>query len=186
VRGEIGGRNRIWLRDGTLLSEQIYLCGRSVSVETYRKAAARDKTLPRLRGRTANLPCNNRATPKRIHSVFTNALLEKATRVEARDWLHKNGGVSTVRSLGRFKRERDAAKFVQKLYQAGATEVIVPDTYSTKNGDQFADDLLVRLPKDARRRKAVRVVCARLQKRKLDAFEPVEDIGESHLYLSMT
>jgi len=100
--------------------------------------------------------------------------------------LHKNGGVPAARALGRFKRERDATQFVQELYQAGATEVIVNDIYFNKNGDEFPDGLLVVLPKDAKRRKAVRRVCARLQKRKLGAFEPDEDIGESHICLSMT
>ncbi len=186
VHGEFSGRSRIWLRDGTLLSERIFLRGRSVSVEAYREAAAKDKTLPKLRGRTAESQRNDRVTQKRIHRVFTKWLFEKSHRSDARDWLHRNGDAHTVHSLGRFKHERDATEFVQQLYQAGAAKVIVPNIYTNQDGAQFADGLLVQLPKDAKRRKAIRNICAQLQKRKLGAFEPGKDIGESHLYLSMT
>jgi hypothetical protein len=76
-----------------------------------------------------------------------------------------------------------AIKFVEALYEAGATEVIAPDIYAGKAGDQFADSLLVKLPKVAAKRKAIRKVCAQLSKHKLGAFQPDKDIGESHLYL---
>ena len=184
VRGEFSGRSRMWLREGTLLSERIYLHGRIVSAEAYREAAKKDKSLPKLREQPAGSR-KNLASDYRIHRVFTKWLLGKSSG-DATEWLHRNGEARAARSLGRFKREDDAAKFVQALYQAGAAKVIVPDIYGNKNGDQFADGLLVRLPKDATRRKAVRAVCAQLQKRKLGAFEPAKDIGESHLYLSMT
>ena len=95
----------------------------------------------------------------------------------------ENGG-NAARSLGRFKRVSDALKFVESLYNAGATEVIVPDIYTSKTGDQFADCLLVKLPGIAAKRKAIRKVCAQLSKRKLGAFQPDKDIGESHLFLS--
>lgn len=112
------------------------------------------------------------------------SLLEKANRSEAREWLQKEG--KTVRSLGRFKRETDALKFVDQLYEAGAAEVIVPDIYSNKAGDQFADCLLIRLPKDPAKRGTIRGVCAQLGKQELGAVEPTEDIGESHMYLSLS
>ena len=85
----------------------------------------------------------------------------------------------------RFKRQTDAAAFVRELYQAGAAQVIVPDIYQGKAGDEFADGLLVRLTKKQEMRKSVRAVCAKLRRRRLGAVEPSEDIGESHLYLSM-
>jgi cellulose biosynthesis protein BcsQ len=70
-------------------------------------------------------------------------------------------------------------------YQAGAVEVTAPDLYRNKARDQFADCLLVQLPKNAARRKAVRQVCGQLRTRKLGAVQPDKDIGESHLYLSL-
>ena len=51
--------------------------------------------------------------------------------------------------------------------------------------DQFADCLLVQLPKNTAKRKAVRQVCGQLRTRRLGAVQPEKDIGESHLYLSL-
>ena len=66
-----------------------------------------------------------------------------------------------------------------------APEVIAADIYDGKNGDQFADCLIVRLPTIDAQRKTVRKVCAQFSKRKLGAFLPDKDIGEKHLYLSL-
>jgi len=190
VRGEFCGRNRIWLRDGTLISERFYLRGRVVSPEKYREAAARESTLPKFRGKPAKLPPDTAVTRRRVHRVATSWLLRKPNRFEALAWLRKDVGRKTNRWLGRFRNARDgakseAAKFVEDLYRAGAAEVIVPDVYSSRAGDEFADALLVRLPKVAQKRKAVRTVCAQLKRQRLGAVQPDGEIGESHLYLSM-
>jgi hypothetical protein len=185
IAGEFSGRSRIWLRDGTLLSERFYLVGHVVSAEKYREVAAKFKALPKFRGKPANLTGKHRVKPLHIHRVFVDSLLEKRNQREARKWLAKKTGDKTARSLGRFKRENDAAKFVEALYQAGAVEVIVPDIYRNKARDQFSDCLLVQLPKSAAKRKAIRNVCLQLRTRKLGAVQPDEDIGESHLYLSL-
>ena len=183
VRGEFCGRNRIWLRDGALLSERFHLHGRVVSAAKYREAAARDKTLPRFRGKPAKVPPKNGATQKHIYRVFVASLLERPKHSEAKAWLHRNGGQKFAHSLGRFKRGRAAAKFIEELYRAGAVKVIVTDIYDNKAGDQFADCLLVRLPKNAAKRKAVRRVCTQLRRRDLGAIKPDDDIGEAYLYL---
>jgi hypothetical protein len=185
VGGDFCGRNRIWLRDGTLLTERFYLHGLAVSAETYRAATANGKMLPRFRGKPARLTGKNSVKPLHIHRVFVDSLLEKHNQREARKWLAKKTGDQTARSLGRFKRENDAAKFVEALYQAGAVEVIAPDIYRNKAHDQFADGLLVQLPKNAAKRKAVRQVCGQLRTRRLGAVQPGGDIGECHLYLSL-
>lgn len=185
VRGEFSGRNRMWLRDGTLLSERFYLHGQVVSADAYHEATAKDKSLPQFRGKPAKLPPKNRTTEKHILKVFVRSLLEKPNCSDSRKWLAKKTGDKAARSLGRFKRENDAAKFVEALYQAGAVEVIVPDIYRNKARDQFSDCLLVQLPKSAAKRQAIRKVCAQLRTRKLGAVQPDEDIGESHLYLSL-
>jgi len=183
VRGEFCGRNRIWLRDGTLLSERFYDHGRVVSTSTHRAAAKNGKTFPRHRNDSAKLPVETLATRKHIYRVFLSSLLEKPNRCEARTWLAKKAGDTTARSLGGFKRQRDAVKLVERLYNAGATKVIAPDIYENKTADQFADCLLVRLPKDAAKRKTIRKVCAQLRRRNLGAVQPDEDIGEAYLYL---
>jgi len=164
-----------------LLSERYYLAGRLVSADQYRVAAAKLKMLPKFRGK----PAKPRVKPLHIHRVFVDSLMEKRNQREARKWLAKKPGDPTARSLGRFKRERDAAKFVEELYNAGAVEVVVPDIYRNKGRDQFSDCLLVQLPKSAAKRKAIRQVCAQLRTRKLGAVQPDKDIGERHLYLSL-
>lgn len=182
VRGEFCGRSRSWLSDGTLLSDDIYLRGKLVRADEYRAAAAKDKSLPRL-GRMVKAV--KPVSEKHIHRVFVAGLLAKHNRFEARAWLEARSADNSARSLGRFKRESDAAEFVAALYDAGATEVIAPDVYRGKKGDEFADALLVRLPKSPAKRKAIRTVCTQLQKRKLGAVQPDVDIGETHLFLSL-
>ena len=181
ICGEFSGRNRIWLRDGTLLSERFYIVGHVVSAEKYHEVAAKFKALPKFRGK----PAKPLVKPLHIHRVFVDSLLEKRNQRESRKWLAKKTGDQTTRSLGRFKSESLAANFVEALYQAGAVEVIAPDIYRNQARDQFSDCLLVQLPKSAAKRKAIRQVCAQLRTRKLGAVQPDEDIGESHLYLSL-
>ena len=152
VNGGFFGRSRLWLQDGTLLSDQIYLQGRVVTPVEYRKESSRDTRLPKLKGGIGKTLPKNRTTQKLIHRVFVSSLLAKRNRSEARTWL--NAGDKTARSLGHFKRSSDAAKFVEEIYQAGAVKVIVPDIYQGKHGDQFADALLVQLPKPPKARKA--------------------------------
>ena len=165
------------------MSEEIYLHGRPVTVEEYRATRAKDKSLPKLTGKAGKPLPVTVATEKHIHEVFVRSLLAQKNRAEAGEWL-KSGG-NAVHSLGRFKRVSDALKFVEALYEAGATEVIAPDIYASKTGDQFADCLLVKLPRIAAKRKAIRKVCAALPKRKLGAFLPDKDFGETHLFLSL-
>ncbi|HKW29970.1 MAG TPA: toxin-antitoxin system YwqK family antitoxin [Verrucomicrobiae bacterium] len=183
VSGDFSGRYRLWLHDGALLSEDIYLHGRSVNAEEYHAARAKDKSLPILNGEFVKPLPETIATDKHAHEVFVRFLLAHKRCSEARKWLESGG--KAVRSLGRFKRKDDALKFVAALYEAGATEVISPDIYDGKTGAQFADCLLVRLPKIAAKRKAIRKVCGQLSKRKLGAFLPDRDFAETHLYLSL-
>ena len=183
VNGDFSGRYRLWLHDGALMSEEIYLHGRPVTAEDYRAARSKDKSLPKLTGKAGKPLPNTVATEKHIHQVFVRSLLAQKNLAETRDWLQGNGNAG--RSLGRFKRESDALKFIEVLYKAGATKVIAPDIHSGKSGVQFADCLLVKLPKIAPKRKAVRKVCLQLSKRKLGVFQPDKDIGETHLYLSL-
>jgi hypothetical protein len=183
VGGDFCGRSRMWLHDGSLLSDEINLHGKPVSAKVYCAARLKDKTLPKLTGKPGKPLPATRATEKHSHEVFVRWQLSLKSRAEAKQWL-ENGG-KAVRSLSRFKRTSHALKFVDALYQAGATEVIAPDIYAGKAGAQFADSLLVKLPKAPAKRKAIRKVCAVLSKRKLGAFLPEKDFGESHLYLSL-
>jgi hypothetical protein len=181
VNGDFSGRYRLWLNDGKLMSEDIFLHGKPVTDKEYRAARTKDKSLPILTGKPGRPMPQTVATEKHVHEVFVRSLLAQKNRAEVRKWLASSG--KAVRSLGRFKRVSDALKFVEALYKAGATEVIAPDIYAGKAGDQFADCLLVKLPGITAKRKATRKICSQLSKRKLGAFQPDKDIGESHLYL---
>jgi hypothetical protein len=185
VDGVFCGRNRIWLRDGTLLSERYYLLGKAVSVEEYRLAAKADPTLPRLRGRAGKPLAPGPQREKHIHHAFVRELLRKPSQAEALAWLRHHGSDRGGRSLGRFRREADAARFIEALYQAGAVEVIVADIYPDKRGNQFSEGLLVKLPKSPACRQAVRRACARLRAQKLASVQPETDLGERYLYLAM-
>jgi hypothetical protein len=182
-RGEFCGRSRSWLSDGTMLSDHIYLRGSVVSADDYRAAAAKDKALPKL-GRVTGKAVKS-VTEEHIHRAFVTEMLAKPNRSEALRWLQGKRRRNATRSLGHFKRERDAANFVTALYDAEVVEVIVPDVYRNKAGDQFADSLLVRLPRTLAKRKAIRKVCAQLQKRRLGAIQPDTEVGETHLFLSL-
>lgn len=180
VGGAFHGRSRLWLQDGTLLSDKIYLHGRIVTADEYRKAARQNPDLPRLRGRICK---TSRPSPLYIHRIFVAGLFKKQNSSEAKAWLNADDSVG--RSLGHFKKRGEALKFVEELYQAGAVKVIAPEIYYNKRGDQFADALLVQLPKATKVRKAVRKACGKLRSRNLGAVEPEKDIGETHLFLSM-
>jgi len=183
IAGEFSGRSRLWLRDGTLISDRVVLSGRPATREQYRRAMLQEPRLPKLRDWPAKLPPRNRAWHKHLQHVFVRGLLSKQNQSEARFWLQAGG--KTKRYAGRFKRESDALKFVEELYSAGAVKVIVTEIYHNKKGDQFTDNLLVQLPKAAAARKSVRQVCQLLRKRKLGAVAPDEDLGEAYLLLSM-
>ena len=186
VRGEfMRTKPNLAARWDTLLSERFYLRGQVVSAEAYREAAAKDQIVAEISRQARQAAAKNRERPFTFTASLWIRFWRNAISSEARKWLAKKTGDKTARSLGRFKRENDAAKFVEALYQAGAVEVIVPDIYRNKARDQFADCLLVQLPKSAAKRKAIRKVCAQLRTRKLGAVQPDEDIGESHLYLSL-
>jgi hypothetical protein len=181
VAGEFCGHGRTWLRDGTLTQEDVTLFNREVTPAQYRRAAATDPRLPKLPARIGKPPVDSPAQERHSFRVFVAWLLQKPSRVEARNWLAAVD--KKKRTLGRFKRASTAVKFVGELYQAGAVHVIVPEIYHNKRGDQFADWLLVQLPKSIRQRQAIRAICARYLKNGLGAFEPQHNWGESHLYV---
>jgi len=185
VGGQFCGRNRIWLRDGTLISERFYLHGRQVTPDRYAQAAAKDESLPRYTDKPARLPKKRRTTTRRIHQTFIDGVLEKPGRKEACLWFSTGADAKCGRLLGRFRSERSAVAFIESLYAAGTSEVIVPGIYRDKRGNEFADWLVVRLPRSKAVRDRIRKVCATLRRRSLGVVQPDRDIGESHLYISM-
>jgi hypothetical protein len=71
---------------------------------------------------------------------------------EARAWLQASTNPSAL-ATNRFGRTSEALKFVEQLYAAGASCVIVDhiETLPHDNGERYADELIVVFPHDARR-----------------------------------
>lgn len=183
VEGQFCGHGRTWLRDGTLIAEDVNLFNREVTPAQYRRAAASDAHLPKLRGRIGKPPVDSPALEQHTFRVHVAKLLKQRNRVEARSWLKPVDKKKC--KLGRFKRASAAMKFIGELYQAGAVQVIAPEIYHNQRGDEFADCLLVQLPDQAGQRPAIRAVCARFLKGGLGAIQPDQDWGETHLYVSL-
>jgi hypothetical protein len=65
--------------------------------------------------------------------------------VEARTWLADNPNPSAL-AANRFWNTARARAFVESLYAAGATEVLIDNPGVDADGDPYADTLLVRCP----------------------------------------
>ncbi len=183
LNGKFWGRNRTWLRDGTLVQEIYYISNVEVTRAAYLKAARRHPDWPQHDGQPAGkVARDNRALELRQHELFIQSLLEKS-HAEARQWLSaaKN---PDLHSLARFRTAKAALQFVETLYAAGAEAVIAAVIYAGRGGKQFADRLLVKLPKTPAKRTALRKICQEMCARRGGAFLPDEkDMGESHLFI---
>ena len=181
VGGLFCGRSRLWLPNGVLLAERFYLSGKEVTRSQYASAAARNPSLPQFEDILDRNVRPAKASQRAIHAAFVEGLLARKETAEAKVWL----ATAKRPSLGRFKNLPTAAAFVDRLYSVGAVKVIVPGIYRDQRGNQFADWLLVELPKGKVARAKIRQVCGQIRRRRLGSFEPQRGIGESHIVLSM-
>ena len=183
LNGKFHGRCRNWLRDGTLVDEDYYINSQDVTRAAYLKAARKNPGWPQYEGQPAGrVAPDNTGLKRRQFELFIKSLLEKS-HAEARRWL----GVAknpNLRSLARFRTAKAALQFVETLYAAGAEAVIAALIYTGGHGKQFADRLLVRLPKAPTKRKVLRKICKDLCAKRGGAWLPDEkDMGESHLFI---
>jgi hypothetical protein len=183
LNGKFFGRTRTWLRDGTLVQEIYYISNVDVTRVAYQKAARKHPDWPQHEGEpVGKVARDNRSSQRRQHELFIESLLEKS-HAEARQWLSATKNPD-LRSLARFRTAKVALQFVKTLYAAGAETVIAAIIYGDKRGKQFADRLLVKLPKASAKRKALRKICQELCAKRGGAFLPNEkDMGESHLFI---
>ncbi len=183
--GKFFGRMRLWLWDGTLIQETFYISNVDVTRAAYLKAARKHPDWPQHEGEPAGkVVRDNRSLQRRQHELFIKSLLEKS-HAEARQWLSaaKN---PDLRSLARFRTTKAALQFVETLYAAGAEAVVAAVIYAGKRGKQFADRLLVKLPRASAKRKALRKICQDLCAKRGGALLPDErDMGESHLFINL-
>jgi hypothetical protein len=109
------------------------------------------------------------------------------TGPEALDWLRDNKNESALAS-NRFGETRNAVRFVEALYSSGARLVIVPaesinsdDDFVKGEGGPYADALLVSLPTDEDKRRAVIALCQKELKR--EGFKLEEGMSNEQIYL---
>jgi hypothetical protein len=182
--GKFFGRMRIWLWDGTLVQETYYISNVEVPRSVYLKTARKYPDWPQHEGQPAGkVAREGRALKRRQHELFIESLLEKS-HAEARQWLC-GAQNPDLRSLAKFRTSRSALRFVETLYGAGAEMVVALPIYTGKRGKQFADWLLVKMPKAPSKRKAVRRLCQELCDKRAGALLPDKDIGESHLFIRL-
>ncbi len=100
---------------------------------------------------------------------------------EALSWLRKNHNESALAS-NRFLETRNAIRFVQQLYGAGAQRVIVPAATIQNDGEEtYADALVVTLPADPAKRQSVWKLCA--QELRREGGKPADQANEDQVLL---
>ncbi len=182
--GKFFGPTRSWLRDGTLVQEQYYISNVDVTRAAYLKAARRHPDWPQCAAQPARrVAREGTALKRKEHELFIESLLEK-NHAEAQQWLNAATN-PRLRSLARFRTAKAALRFVKTLYAAGADIAFAVPVYAGKRGKQFADSLLVRLPKPLSKRKALRKLCQDFCDRRGGALLPEKDLGETHLFLGL-
>lgn len=182
LNGKFYGRMRLWMQDGTLVQETFYISNVDVSHDKYLKAARQHPDWPQHKGEPAGkVARDSQALKRKRHELFIQSLLEKSC-AEARQWLNVQN--PDLRSLSGFRTIKAALQIVEALYDAGAEAVIVALIYKGKHGKQFADRLLIKLPKASPKRKALREMCQDMCAKRSGALLPERDIRESHLFIN--
>lgn len=182
VDAKFTGRTRSWLQDGTLVSEQYSIENRNVSPAEYATAAAKHPDYPRYRdgNRKLKFP-ETEEVEQREFQLQIKTLLSQRNKREAKAWLE---GGAKQRSLGLFN--ITAAKLlIQKLYDAGAKQVLAVNIYNGKPDKQFSDALLVRLPLEQKSRRLIRQTLTKLPKKQRAGVLPPQDCGEEFLFASL-
>lgn len=181
IAGKFTGRIRVWLRDGTLVSEQFAIENHNVTPAAYAKASAKNKDWPRYpTAKGARKFPSPAEIEQREFDLLIQSLLAQKTKRTALLWL-KAG--AKRRSLGHFN-FRQAAELVQKLFDADARQIFAVDIYSDKAGKQFSDALLVKLPPEKGARLAIRQLLTKLPAKLRAGVLPVEDFGQEFLFAS--
>lgn len=182
--GKIFGRTRIWLRDGTLVDETYYISNVKVPRRVYLNAARTHPDWPQHQKQSqGKVARKGPALRLKEYQLFIQSLLDKS-HVEARQWL-RAVGTPNLRSLAKFRSLKAALHFVESLYALGAIAVIALPIYPGRGGKLFADWLLIKLPKEFSRRKALRKAATCLCKKRSAALLPEDDIGENHLFIRL-
>lgn len=109
------------------------------------------------------------------------AKLLRSRKAEALQWLRDVSDAS-FRNLGEMGTTEESIEYVQRLYDAGAMQVIAVEIYEYELG-QNTGHLLVQLPRDAAPR--LRVFELEREQAERGGFDGVEDTGQEYLYFKL-
>jgi len=181
VAGKFTGRTRVWLPDGTLVAEQYGIENRNVTQAAYAAAASKHPDYPRYPASKGKIKFPDAdEIERRELELQVAGLLAQTNKREAVRWL-KAG--AQMRSLGLLK-VTQARQLVQKLYTAGALQIFAVNIYSNKDGKQFSDALLVKLPPEKSARQTIRSLLVKLPAKLRAGVLPAKDHGEKFLFAS--
>lgn len=179
VARKFTGRTRTWMRDGTLVFERYVIENHEVSPKEYRAAARKHPEYPNYSDGEAavRLPGTDEVERRefRLHVAW---LLSRRNHREAREWLNPG---ARQRSLGLLNFTQ-ARHLVERLYNAGAKQVIVVEIYEGKRGKQLSDALVVKMPAEKRSRHLVHRLFTKLPKKRRAGVVPEADADEEYLF----
>lgn len=181
VDGRLNGRARFLLRDGTLLSDDWLLDSREVSRAEYWRAARKHPEWPacaRTPSRRVRLSPQQRDA--KLHELHCEWALGRKGTVPAKAWLE--WGDRSSRLLGSLGYKK-AVALIAAAADRGAPQVLAVDVYRSKAGRQYADWLLVRMPRSPKERAAVREVFTALPARARCVVLPEQDARERWLWV---
>lgn len=184
VSGKFHGRLRSWLSDGMLVEESFYIANEKVSRAAYLKAACANSEWPQYADQAAGrVARQGKSLERKQFELFIESLLSKS-HAEAHNWLLE-AKQSVKRSLPAFRTPKAALRLVEALYKAGSKDIFVVPIYRDKDGNSFADNIVIELPKVSAQRKSLRKLCEPLCRPNQTAMLPEKDMGENYLFLSM-
>lgn len=158
LNGEFHGISRQWLMDGTLVSKFFFVQGTQVTQGEYQQTAEILSNLPKDEINESVQPESPSLTQKE-HQLFIQSILERPNQAELNKWLLEAELLGKKRSLGNFMDENQALEFASELSSKGAASLVAADLYSTEEGDEFCDCLLIELPKNSDLLREVETLC---------------------------
>jgi hypothetical protein len=181
VNGRRTGRRRFWLRDGTLASEAWLIEDQNVSRMEYQKTATEHLDWPhypneRSRPRTLS----RKQFEIRVFELHCEWLVSRPNKHGASEWLAQGNAAS--RSMGQLGFQK-AKSLVAAVACHKADQVLAVDIYRSKQGKEFCDNLLIRLPKSKRQRLAIRRLFKCLPSRARCAVQPDKDDAREWLFV---
>ncbi len=179
VAGKFTGRIRIWLQDGTLVAKQYGIENRNVTQAAYAATASKHPDYPCYPAEKGKIKFPDAdEIERREFQLQVAGLLAQTNKREALRWL-KAG--AQKRSLGLFK-VTQARQLIQKIYDASALQIFAVNIYSNKDGKQFSDALLVKLPPEKFARQTIRGLLVKLPAKLRAGVLPAQDHGEKFLF----